>query len=130
MKAPAVAGVVGALLAATAAPSLAHHSFAMFDLKKIDTVEGTVTRVRWSMPHVWVYASVPNVAGQMEEWGFECHAPNLIARKGWKSSSLKPGDKVTIRHHPMRDGSKEGSMISVRLPSGETLRNADSDFQP
>lgn len=130
MKLLMTAGVAAALLTGLAAPGMAHHSFAMFDLKKIDTVDATVTSVRWSMPHVWVYANVPDASGKMQEWGFECHAPNLIARKGWKSSSLKPGDKVSIRHHPMRDGSNEGSMISVKLPSGETLRNADSDFQP
>jgi len=129
MKTKLIAAAVLCLgLAAT--PSMAHHSFAMFDLKKIETVEATVTSFRWSMPHVWVYANIPGANGQMEEWGFECHAPNLIARKGWKSSTLKPGDKITLRMHPMRDGSKAGSVISVALPNGQTLRNADSDFAP
>ena len=129
MNTKLIVGVVASLLL-VATPSLGHHSFAMFDLKKIDTVEGTVTQFRWSMPHVWVNASIPGADGKMEEWGFECHAPNLIARKGWKSSSLKPGDKISIRMHPMRDGSKAGSVISVTLPGGQTLRNADSDFAP
>jgi hypothetical protein len=129
MNAKLIAGAVASLLL-VATPSLGHHSFAMFDLKKIEVVEGTVTNYRWSMPHVWVDASIRGADGQMETWSFECHAPNLIARKGWKSSSLKPGDKISMRMHPMRDGSKAGSVITVTLPTGQVLRNADSDFAP
>jgi hypothetical protein len=111
------------------APARAHHSFNMFALDKVTTVTGTVKSVSWKMPHIWVYMILPGAAGP-EEWAFEGHAPNLIQRKGWKSTTLKPGDKVTIAMHPMKDGSRAGSLIYANLPSGQQLWNADSLNNP
>ena len=118
-----------ALAAATPAP--AHHSFNMFALDKIVTVSGTVREYQYKMPHVWLYMVVPTAGGgPAEDWGFECHSPNLVARKGWKINTIKPGDKLTVVMHPMRDGSKAGSVIRVVLPDGRTLWNAESDSSP
>ena len=123
-------GALAALaLAAVAAPASAHHSFNMFALDKVVTVQATVKTVSWKMPHVWFYVIVPGANGP-EEWGMEGHAPNLIARKGWTSSTLKPGDKVSIAMHPMKDGSKAGSLIYATLSSGKVLWNADSLTNP
>src|SRR4051812_21568611 len=109
---PIKAGLVlAALLAATAAaPASAHHSFGMFALDKVVTVTGTVKDYQFKMPHVWVYVVAPGANGAMEEWGFEAHSPNLVARKGWTIKTLKPGDKLTLLMHPMRDGSHAGSL--------------------
>jgi Family of unknown function (DUF6152) len=65
-----------------------------------------------------------------EDWGFECHAPNLVARKGWKSGAFAVGDKVSILMHPMQDGSHAGSVVSVTLADGRPLWNADSIDAP
>lgn len=108
-------------LSALAAPALAHHSFGMFANDKVVTVSGTVSEVKWGMPHVWIKVSAAD-----GEWGFEGHAPNILARKGWSRSTLKPGDKVKLLMHPMRDGSKAGSLINATLPDGRTLWNAES----
>jgi hypothetical protein len=118
-------------LAALATPSAApaHHAFNMFALDKVVTVEGTVKDYQFKMPHVWFYMLVPSKDGA-EEWGFECHSPNLVARKGWKISTLSPGDKLTVVMHPMKDGSRAGSVIRVVLADGRTLWNAESDTRP
>ncbi|MEO6376942.1 MAG: DUF6152 family protein [Caulobacteraceae bacterium] len=128
MKAKLTAIAIAALCLGAKSAS-AHHSFAMFALDKIVTVDAVVKDYHFAMPHVWLYTTVAG-AGGPEEWGFECHSPNLVARKGWKSSSFKPGDKISIRMHPMKDGSKAGSVISVTLANGQVLRNADSDNNP
>ena len=112
-----------------AAPAFAHHSFNMFALDKVVTVQSTVKSVSWKMPHVWVYATVMTDAGP-EEWGFECHAPNLVSRKGWGSQTLKPGDKISIAMHPMKDGTKAGSLIYFTQPNGKVWWNADSVNNP
>ena len=125
--AAAAALVLG--LAAVAPAAWAHHSFNMFSLDKVVTVQTTIKSVSWKMPHVWVYGAVMTDAG-LEDWGFEAHAPNLVARKGWSSSTLKPGDKVAITMHPMKDGSKAGSLIYFTLPNGKVLWNADSINNP
>jgi hypothetical protein len=111
-------------IAGTTAAS-AHHSFNMFDLGKSVTVTGTVKSYQWAMPHVWVHMIVVKPDGKTEEWGMECHAPNIIARRGWKSSSVKPGDKISVVMHPMKDGSPQGSLVSLTTAGGQTLTNWD-----
>ena len=98
-------------LAALAVPASAgaHHSFNMFALDKIVTISGTVKDYQFKMPHVWLYMMMPAAAGEAaQEWGFEAHAPNMVARKGWSINTLKPGDKLTVVMHPMKDGSHAG----------------------
>ena len=121
--------IVAATLGA-ATPAEAHHSFNMFALDKLVTVEGTVKDYQYKMPHVWLYVLTPKANGAPEEWGFECHSPNLVARKGWKINTIKAGDKITVVMHPMKDGSKAGSVVRVVLADGRTLWNAQSDTQP
>jgi hypothetical protein len=119
----------GALLA-VAAPALAHHAFNMFDLKQVVTVNGTVKDYQFKMPHVWFYMMLPGKDGAYEQWGFEAHSPNLVARKGWNLNTLKPGDKISVAMHPMLDGSKAGSVIYITLPDGKVMWNATSLNQP
>ncbi len=120
LRIPAAMGVV-AVLALTGAAQ-AHHSFGMFDQQKNVTMTGVIKTYAFRMPHVWFFMDSPGASGA-EEWGMEMGSPNLIVRKGWHINSLKPGDKVTVVMHPMRDGSKAGSVVSVVLPDGTTLMN-------
>ena len=124
--APAALAAAGLSLSTQAS---AHHSFNMFALDQNVTVTGTVKDYQFKMPHVWFYLVVPTKTGT-EEWGFECHSPNLVARKGWNLNTLKPGDKVTVMMHPMRDGSKAGSVAYITLADGKQLWNAQSLSQP
>ena len=76
--------------------ALAHHSFAMFDLARVVTVEAVVKEVQYTNPHVWIQIMVPDDKGGETEWSIEAGAPGMMTRAGWKSSTLKPGDKVTL----------------------------------
>jgi hypothetical protein len=104
-------------------PAQAHHSFAMFNADQTTTLTGTVKSYAFRMPHVWFFVVVPTAGGGQEEWGCEMSSPNLAVRKGWNIDSLKVGDKVTVAMHPMRDGAKAGSVISVVMPDGKTMMN-------
>jgi hypothetical protein len=110
---------IGALLLA-AAPALAHHSYAMFDMTKTVTLNGSVVQFKWQNPHSFIRLDVP-VNGQVDHWAIEMTSPNNLAVEGWKRSSLKPGDKVTIQVHPLRDGAKGGSFAAAKLADGKTL---------
>lgn len=110
---------LGLLLAA--GPAMAHHSFAVFDRDKLQTLDGTIVSFEWTNPHSWIQIDVPDGKGGTEQWGVECNSPNNLARQGWKSTSLKPGDKVKIVIHPMRTGEKGGSFVTVTLPDGKVL---------
>lgn len=110
-------------LAATfVVPALAHHSFAMFDNQKDLTLEGTVREFQWTNPHSWIQVMVKDESGKEVEWSIEGGSPNSLSRNGWKRDSLKPGDKVVVVTHPLKDGSPGGSLVSVSV-NGERVGN-------
>ncbi len=118
-----VAGAAALAIAAlsSAAPALAHHSFAMFDMSQQKTITGTVVDFQWTNPHSWIWLMVPTVSGGGEQWGVEGMSPNFLERRGWSKTTLKPGDKVSVVIHPVKDGEKGGSFVSVTLPDGKVM---------
>jgi hypothetical protein len=116
----------GALVAQLGAgQASAHHSFAaVFDSNQSVELTGTVKRVEWMNPHVWIYLDVPNADGAVEEWAFEMGSPNRLTRYGWHQNSLPEGQVVTIAASRARDGSRKAAVETVTLPSGERLFGA------
>jgi hypothetical protein len=105
-----------------ASPARAHHSFAAeFDADKRVTLNGTITRVEWTNPHTYFYVDVANEAGTVTSWAVEGGAPNALYRAGWKPTSLKAGDKVTIVGSQAKDGSNLANAVSFTLPDGRCL---------
>ena len=104
-----------------AAPALAHHSFAMFEREKYVSVTGTVKEYEWTNPHVWIHITVPNAQGKPVEWGFEMQSIAQDTRAGWRADTVKPGDKITIEYHPLKDGSRGGQLMSATLATGQHL---------
>jgi len=109
------------LLTGIALPVLAHHSFSMFDEKKETVLKGEVKEFQWSNPHTWIQLNVTDESGKVVEWSIEGGSPNLVGRQGWKRNTFKPGDKVEITVHPMRDGQPGGSFMRAVLPDGRRL---------
>ncbi len=105
---------------ATAAVS-AHHSSAGIDRTRTVTLDGTVKEFRWQNPHSWIALDVPNDKGAIETWSVEMTSPAFLLRSGWKASSIKSGDKVSVIVRPMRDGTPGGLFVSVTLPDGRVL---------
>ena len=114
------AGAAAALLLSCSVAD-AHHSFAMFDLAKDVTVEAVIKEVQFTNPHVWLQILVDDGKGGQTEWSIESGAPGMMLRNGWKPSTLKPGDKVTLTMHPLKNGSPGGSLVRVKVPDGRTL---------
>ena len=76
---------LAALACWLAIPTLAHHSFAMFDLTKNVTYVGTVVEYRWENPHTHIIVKVspgadPSTVGT---WDIEGGATNIMGRQGW-----------------------------------------------
>lgn len=115
--------IAAVALAATSGAVLAHHSFAMFDMKKEVTSEGIVTEFRWTNPHSWMHVDIADSSGAKENWAIEMTSPNNLVLSGWRRSSLKPGDKVMVTYHPLLTGKSGGSLISVVLPDHTKLDN-------
>jgi hypothetical protein len=108
-------------LFAIAGSAWGHHSFAMFDLEKQVTVEGTVKEFQWTNPHCWLQVMVPDGKGDTQEWSFEMGAMGMLARTGWKSSTVKPNDKVTVLMNPLKSGAPSGRLLQVTLPDGRVM---------
>ena len=60
----ALAGVAASLFAV---PALAHHSFAMFDQNKVNTLTGTVKQLEWVNPHAWLQIEITDANGKVIE---------------------------------------------------------------
>ena len=112
--------VIVALVAA-GAPVAAHHSAAGIDRTQSKTVTGMVKEFRWGNPHAWIDLDVANDKGATDTWSIEMTSPTFLLRAGWKSSTLKSGDKVTATVRPFRDGTPGGLFVSVTLPDGHVM---------
>jgi hypothetical protein len=105
-------------------PAAAHHSGAMFDMTRVVTISGTVQEFNWTNPHSSFKVLVPNAAGIEDVWAVEMGGPNNLVREGWKRTTLKPGDKVTVTVRPLRDGVPGGSYVGIVLADGKSLGDA------
>jgi hypothetical protein len=124
-------GVLAAALACVM-PASAHHSTAGFDSSVVVAVEGTVTQFRWINPHASIKVDGKASGGfPSGVWTVEMTAPTVLVNAGWKRTSLKEGDKVTIFVNPMRDaavlkdGSQGGLYVGAVLQNGEKLGRTD-----
>jgi len=122
-KALGIAGIAVAMSAIPSVPSVAHHSFAMFDAGTISTLEGTVKEFQWTNPHAWILMMVKNAEGQEVQWAIEMNGPTGLARQGWLPKTLTPGMPVKVVIHPLRDGKSGGQFLAVTLPDGKVLGN-------
>jgi hypothetical protein len=115
----AAAGV--ASLALWASPAWSHHSGAMFEPEKVVTLEGTVKEFEYTNPHSWLYVIVRDGQGNETLWGIEAEGPSALMRAGIKANALRPGDQVTVRTRPLRDGRPAGAWVTVTKSDGTVL---------
>lgn len=101
-------------------PALAHHSYSMFDMQKTVALQATVVRFKWQNPHAFIEIDAAGRSGT-ERWAIEMNSPNNLTQEGWRRTSLKPGDRITVWVHPLRSGARGGSYVGVRLPNGTAL---------
>ena len=105
----------------------AHHSFsAEFDARKAFKVTGTVTRIEWTNPHVYVYVAVKDDAsGAATTWTMELPSPNHLMRHGWTRDDLRVGELVVVEGSPAKDGSRTGNARTIiRTENGSRVYNA------
>ena len=113
--------IATALASVAAMPASAHHSGAMFDDAKEVTLVGTIKEFQYTNPHSWIQILVPREGGGDVEWSIETAAPIVLLRAGIRPNSLRPGDKVTLRTHPLKSGGSGGDLIDVKKEDGTVL---------
>jgi hypothetical protein len=99
----------------------AHHSPVMFDRAIAKTLVGTVVEFTWTNPHASIQLDVQNESGSVDRWGVELGSPQSMARNGWRSNIIKPGDKVTVVVNPLKSGEFGGIFVSMTLADGRKL---------
>ena len=115
-------GAVAAVAAATtmlAAPASAHHSAAVYDRSRTLVLKGVVKELSWGNPHSWV--EIETAGAKPTSWTIELEGPSVMQREGWSSHSLLPGDRVTARVMPLKDGRPGARLIDVKRADGTML---------
>ena len=106
----------------TVTPVIAHHSASMFDDTKVVEKKATVKELQWTNPHIWLQVVVVDEKGTKTEWSLEGGSPNTLSRQGWRATTFKAGDVVTVRFNPMKDGSAAGQFIGAKFDAdGKTI---------
>ena len=121
------AAVAVTLLASVAVS--AHHAAAGIDRTRTVELKGTVKAFSWQNPHSWMEVEVAS-EGTVVTWTIEMTAPSYLVRAGWKSSTLKPGDEVSVTVRPLKNGDPGGLFVSVTLADGRTLTERPVLAQP
>jgi len=128
----ALAATVVALLA-VGVPVFAHHSFsAEFDSKQQVELQGFVTKIEWTNPHVWFYINVKDPeTGRTTNWGFEMGPPHGLQAGGWTRETMKLGDEVRVNGSRAKNGSNKVNARNVILvKTGKKMGAASSEGDP
>ena len=102
------------VIAAASVPAIAHHSFVMFDKQKQTTLSGTVKEFENTNPHAMIMLTTEDG----KDWIIQTESPLVLEKVGINDSTLSEGEKVTVRVHPMKNGSPEGSLIELTTEDG------------
>ena len=105
----------GAALVGLTGVAVAHHSFAMFDQEHPQEVTGVVREFKYTSPHSFIILEIKDKEGNSEAWNLEGGSPSALARDGWNSKSLKPGDELRLTIEPLRSGAPGGAWNVNRI---------------
>jgi hypothetical protein len=111
-----------AAVAVAGASLSAHHSFAAeFDINKPVTLQGTVTKVEWVNPHVYVFLEVKDASGKVTPWSLSSLGPAAARRAGVTRANFGQGQTVTINGYHAKDGSNFAFMRKMTFADGHSV---------
>ena len=115
-------GVLAVATLLTPISLAAHHAFsAEFNADKPITLTGTLTKVEWTNPHSHLHVDVSEADGTVTTWNFELGSPNALMRRGWRRTTLKIGEKITVNGYMSKDGSHLANARAVTGNDGRTV---------
>jgi uncharacterized protein DUF6152 len=114
--------VVVTSTAVASVPLAAHHSFAAeFDAKQPVLFKGTVTKMEWINPHVWIHMNVTQPNGKTEAWMVEGGAPTVLFRRGFSKTSLQTGTQIVVDGYRAKDGTHKMNAREITFADGRRL---------
>jgi hypothetical protein len=90
-------------------------------MSQVVTVRGTVTRLDWANPHVYLYVAQESETGETVEWAVETYPPAAMRRTGWSAETLRPGEVVSVTGNPTRRAENAGIFPATIEAAGRTL---------
>lgn len=121
MTRQSVLSAVAAAAMLAAGPAAAHHSAALYDRANPITLKGVVKDLQWMNPHSWIELVGAPEGGRPSPWTIEMEGPNVMQREGWSRHSVLPGDRVTMRVMPLKDGRPGARLIELTKSDGTVL---------
>ena len=113
---------VGLVLAGATVSLRAHHAFsAEFDSTKPVTFKGTISKMEWTNPHVWLHLDVKKPDGTVESWAFEAGTPNVLFRRGFTKQSLAIGTEVVVDGYRSKDGARRANGRDLTFADGRKM---------
>jgi hypothetical protein len=104
-----------------AAVLAAHHSTTEFDYTRQVTIKGLVKEVQWTNPHSYIQLIVDGEGAEKTQWSIEIGSPSLNINMGWRKTSVKAGDVVTMNIAPARNGKPYGTLRVLTFADGQKL---------
>ena len=111
--------LAAALALLLGSPAWSHHSHAMFDHAARVTISGTVTEFVYRNPHGFLYVDVKNDNGETVNYWVEMSNLTNMVLRGIGRTTFKPGDRITVNLHPLKDGRPGGSYVTITAADGK-----------
>jgi len=110
LEVAALAALPLCALALALSPQIApaHHSAAMYDLSRVVTVQGTVSKYDWRNPHVYIYVEEVTERGERQEWKVEGLPTTVMQRLDWNAQTLQPGERIDVQGYATRNSESKG----------------------
>lgn len=123
MRFRSVHGAASLLAASFASPGAAHHSTSMYDRGAPVTIDAEVVEFRWVNPHSYltVVEAGDASAAAPKSWSIEMSSPGVLTRSGWNKRTFNPGDKISLKFGPLRNGDAGGIFMQATLADGQVM---------
>ena len=103
-------------------PLLAHHSpSSEFDAKATITLRGTITKLVWTNPHVWIYMDVKGPDGKIAHWAVESSSPNSLQKSGIDKGIFEIGAQVSVEGWTAKKVGHQVGGQTLTLANGSRL---------
>src|ERR1051325_8280075 len=104
----------------------AHHNMsALFDFNDRVTVAGTLTKLDWRNPHIYVFVDGKTKADQpqVQAWSIEGPSPVFFRQQNINRADVETyiGKTVTAEVSRARDGSTSGLLRVLTMPDGKVV---------